>query len=49
MIKQPSAPVWGAADVEIYKCGKRQKTGKVECLRQKITPAEDGSRAKGTG
>ena len=42
-------PMRGAAAVEIYIRGKRQKTGKVECLWQKLTPAKDGSRAKGTG
>ena len=45
---QPSAPMWGAAAVEIWKCGKRQKTIKVECPWQNITQAKDGSRVKGT-
>jgi hypothetical protein len=41
--------MWGAAAVEIWNSGKRQKTSKVECLWQEITQAKDGSRAKGTG
>jgi len=39
----------GAAAVEIYIRGKRQKTIEVECLWQKFTPAKDGSRARETG
>ena len=49
MVIQPSAPMRGTAAVEICNGGKRQKTEKVECLWQKLTPAKDGSRAKGTG
>ena len=42
-------PMRGAAAVEIYWSGKRQKTAKVECFQQKITLAGNGSRAKGMG
>ena len=42
-------PMWGAAAVEILRCGKRQKTCKVECFQQKITLAGNVSRVIGTG